>query len=82
VTERFTDAGQAKPEAVAIAPTAEAAQVVATWTAPGVSLDVTSFQLVQTARSLPRAARHRRQEINKATKVRVSVRQSKKRVAR
>jgi hypothetical protein len=32
---------------VAIAPAAETAQVVATWTQPGVSLDVTNFQLVQ-----------------------------------
>jgi len=120
VTETFTDAGQAKPEAVAIAPTAETAQVVATWTQRGVSLDVTSFQLVQDGKVVAQgrtlAAVQRRkparlkvrkkrkpgsiearvtnlkrgklrfkvvaQKINKATKVRVVVRQSRKRVAR
>jgi hypothetical protein len=47
VTETFTEPGQAEPEAVPIAATAETAQVVVTWSQPGTSMDLTSFQLVQ-----------------------------------
>ena len=66
VAESFTEPGQTEPEAVAIAPTAETAQVVATWTDPNASLDLTNFQLVEngkvvaSGRSLSAAGRKKR----------------------
>ncbi len=45
--ETFTAPGEAEPQAVAIAPTAQTGQVALTWSDPGSSFDATGFQLVQ-----------------------------------
>ncbi len=46
MVEKFTEPGQAEPETVAVAPSAETVQVALTWPEASSSFDVTGVKLV------------------------------------
>ncbi len=52
MVEKFTQPGQAEPETVAVAPSAETVQVALTWPEPSSSFDVTGIKLVSGGRVL------------------------------
>jgi uncharacterized repeat protein (TIGR01451 family) len=55
VVETFTEAGDAEPEAVPVAPSAETVQVALTWSDPESSFDAVGFRLVQSGRKVAAA---------------------------
>lgn len=65
VVETFTQAGQAEPEAVRIAPSAETAQVALTWPDSNSSFDVTGITLIPTGKYFAAAVKLKISKIRK-----------------
>jgi hypothetical protein len=70
--ETFTAPGQKEPEAATITPSAKTAQVVATWTDPNASLDLTSFQLVSNGKVVASGRRLSAADRKKPTRLKIT----------
>ena len=57
MVEKFTEPGQAEPETVAVAPSAETVQVALTWPETSSSFDVTGVKLVSGRRVLAQSGK-------------------------